>query len=139
LLFLLIRVGSVFHPWRLLAVPVGPARLLAHAAKYEPTFLGRQVVDGVPAAGVWVKNKQTGEVFAFGLDPARGFLPARLYGTTTDGLVIQYYLLEARECSNQRWFPGRVLKVRPPHKPGALFGVQEMKVLELDADDSLLR
>lgn len=113
----------------------GPDRFLARAAEFEPTFLGRHVIDGVPVVGVRFKYKQAGgELFEFWLDPARGFLPAYFNLTTTKGMVIKHFLMEAQECSQNRWFPSRILKIRPPNQESERFSVTELKVLELDAE-----
>lgn len=112
----------------------GPDRLLADTADYQPTFLGREVVNGVSAIGTRFLKKSVGEVFEFWLDGSRGFLPVRCNFTTTDGRVVQYHLLGARECSNGRWFPDRVLSITPPKEKSGTFHLRETQVLELDAD-----
>ena len=112
----------------------GPDRLLARTAEFEATFLGRQEIDGVSVVGLRFKNKKHHDVREFWLDPTRGFLPARFNYTRTDGVLIRHYLREARECSQHRWFPTKILQLRPPHKDATQFGVVEMEVLELDVD-----
>ena len=40
-----------------------------------------------------------------------------------------------RECSSQRWFPERTVKVSTPDKTGDLYDVSENKLIELNADE----
>lgn len=113
----------------------GPDRLLARPGDFEPTFLGRHVVDGIPALGIRFSSRQSNQVREFWLDPMRGFLPARIRFTASKNMVFHYYLMEGKEVSQNRWFPGRILRVKSPlNKDAARHEITEIKVVELDAD-----
>jgi hypothetical protein len=122
---------------------LGPDRLAANSNQWEANYIGLETADGKPAIAIGFRDKldvKYGQTRQFYLDPARGFLPARIdyhcrFYRTFDGQPkIQTILMQGRECSKQRWFPERSLNITVPENDGGEFRVVEIKVVELDVD-----
>ena len=71
---------------------------------------------------------------SFSLDASRGHLPIRVTTYWNDKPQSHLYVTHIRECSNQRWFPERIIDVDAPGKDREPFSVVEILVLDLDAD-----
>jgi hypothetical protein len=112
----------------------GPDVLLARPDEYEMQSDGMQELDGKPVLTIRIKNKKYDYVIGFSFDIGRGYLPIRRNLTFKGrGLKSQTFVTDIRECSNQRWFPERIVYVSTPDV-GDLYGVQEFQVLDFDAD-----
>lgn len=120
---------------------LGPETLLAQPEKFELAKVDLEDIEGVPVVVVRFDHKEafqlkeqlkTSQTFYF--DGGRGHIPVRIVVLYNDRPQTRTYVTEVRECSNQRWFPDRVVEVDTPAKADSLFNVSEFVVLELDAD-----
>lgn len=132
-------LGQVGHPpkkgsW-------GPEFYLAQNDLYELKSVDLEEIDGQPVITVRFDTRKVlqfdpplriAESFCF--DGAKGHLPIRLTTLWNDKPQSRRFVTHFRECSNQRWFPERVVVVDTPGKGVTLFTVFELQVLELDAD-----
>lgn len=125
-------------------VPTTPFRSLrfdfpsSNPEKYSliKSQVGQQ--SGVPVAVLrYASVKQPEYQRQFALDPARGYLPIEV-ATDIPNFpsqpAVRTFLRSAMECTAGRWFPERVTEVTVPQKPGNRYQVQEIAVLELNAD-----
>lgn len=111
----------------------GPGELSRNGL-FEMVGDGLEEIEGRPLVAVRFKDKQQDYVKRYWFDPERGYLPIRYEGWIDGKLKIRSFVTHVRECSNQRWFPERSVRVITPDKAGDLYDVWEVKLLELDAD-----
>lgn len=133
-------LGMIFGGHR---IRNGPKVWLKQPERFAFSVDGFQEVDGRPVITIRFKDKEIFRpgsdpaiVFSYiySFDPARGHLPIRVQMLWNGKPKSQTFVTHLRECSNQRWFPERYVKVATPDKEGALYDVREIKLLELDAD-----
>jgi hypothetical protein len=119
----------------------GPETFAAQQERYELAAVGLEEVEGRPVITVRFNDREVldfepplriAESFSF--DGGRGHVPIRITTFWNDKPQSRYYVTNLRECSNQRWFPERIVVVDTPSTPDGLFTVSEIQVLELDAD-----
>lgn len=111
----------------------GPDRRLAQPEKFEATFLGRKMWDDQLLVGIRFKYVEHQQTYEYWFDPARGYLPAIRQASNPHSLSTSY-LLDARECSNGRWFPTRVVSTVGGPQPGGAQYVSQIEVVELETD-----
>jgi hypothetical protein len=102
----------------------------AAKARGPEEFQGRNVL----TASVGMKEDELYSTIS--LDPARGFLPIHAFSIDPeqDGKrVYDAHIIEARECSGNRWFPTHWLVIWRPDG-GPPFDIEELRVTRLDAD-----
>ena len=118
-----------------------PDQILEKPEEWKPTFLGRTVINGMPAIGVQFDGRNGEHMFGsvqYFFNPAQGYLilhKKRTYSAKSSmprSSNEQVFLLEGRECSRQRWFPERAIVLLPTEQ--GKFMVREIKVLELEVD-----
>src|SRR5262249_10201188 len=122
---------------------LGPDRLDQNKIEWDAVFHGRRQIDDHAVFGIEFRNsrdKKTGQSIQFFLDPAQGYLPFRVHCNYASKPIVnghpkkQVFLMQARECGRERWFPERTLIIYTPDKAGDVYDVREIKVLELDVD-----
>lgn len=107
--------------------------------RFQGRFLGTPQINGVDVLVVTVGGTPgpTGEPVGpkFGFDPKRGYLPVYISDTSPESGKRWYeaHITEARQCTNDRWFPTRVVKIISPDT-GAPYEVEQITVLDLDVD-----
>jgi hypothetical protein len=134
--------GKPQGPFSMGSVGEGPAARDANRDQWEAVYHGRELVDNRTVFSVGFRGREAaaGISETFHLDPTQGYLPVKfIRGYKVKPLVdghpkTQVLLMNARECSRQRWFPERILAVDTPDKKGDAYDVREVKVLSLDAD-----
>lgn len=121
----------------------GPHNLDSDRGHWEAVYLGRRIIDGRTVFATEFRDRRRPDIgtsTCFFLDPSRGYLPARVNErykvkpTLSGEPKTQVFLIKARECSGQRWFPERTLIVDAPEHPGDRYDVKEIKVISLDVD-----
>jgi hypothetical protein len=69
------------------------------------------------------------------IDPAQGYLTSGIVTINDKGVEAPSFLLEAKKCSKDRWFPMRSVRVVPTTGPnGPTFFVRKIEVVELEVD-----
>jgi hypothetical protein len=121
---------------------MGPKR------EYAPGALLKEYSDGplsiAKTAHIQIHNRAMIElafadkgktVYRFFLDPQQGYLPKeaiRYAPKQTKEEVVHAYLLEAKECTRNRWFPMHTVRLLlPSRKP---VSVVDIRVTELEVD-----
>lgn len=108
---------------------------LAQSDAWEMSTDGLQELDRRPVVGIRFRNKRHGYVLQYFFDPERSYLPVRREYRTEGKVKSRIVVTHVRECSSQRWFPERTVKVSTPDKTGDLYDVSENKIIELNADE----
>ncbi len=100
---------------------------------------GEKLIDGQPVVDVtYIPVDNPDHIQrTFSLNVQRGYLPqqfiARMEKKDFQGIWYRSYLLEAKQCSHDRWFPMHSLRVIFPDKSPV--GVIDIRVTELDVDN----
>jgi len=115
----------------------GPAATIQRHLQQNPstlTFDGPQELNGLTLLRFSADEGPL--VFVYLVDPARGYLPIRIWFEDKQGTVLQKgCITKVRECSEGRWFPERcVLLWISGNEADGIHGVREVKLTELDAD-----
>jgi hypothetical protein len=117
-----------------------PTALLGYCAKGHASLSSRGTIafEGQPAVHALFAGKQWGEIEFF-FDPSRGYAPLMVSKRLISPEGKRYtesrtYLLEARGCSKQRWFPTHTATVHFPEAPGKLHSIVDLRVTELDVE-----
>ncbi len=101
--------------------------------------IGEKIVDNQPTVGITVvpSNDVDKTEKTFFLDAHQGFLPKqysyRMGGKHFQGEVVRAYLLEAKRCSGDRWFPIHTVRLMFPDKSPVT--VMDIRVTELDVEN----
>lgn len=117
----------------------GPDAMLREADKFKYTFVGMEDIQGQGVYTILFEHPHkdaSGKITRtdqyYSLDPARGYLPRR-HRWVFDGKEGSVtYLTHDRECSNQRWFPERLVTYFSGFDPPRL--VREFRLLDLEVD-----
>jgi hypothetical protein len=107
----------------------------ARAKQLPVKFQGQLDVEGRRAEVVTVDHGSYG-LTRYYFDPSRGYLLSRIdhVASTKQDIDITGLLVDARECSQARWFPTRFVQSQGRHLSTKLLGVWLIEVLELDVD-----
>jgi hypothetical protein len=95
-------------------------------------FLGLKSLNGVQGLAIELGNESILKTIFF--DSARGFLPV-YYSQSNRGAPsssFEYYITDASECSEGRWFPTRIVKFESLNSPH--LQCEEVVVTSLDVD-----
>jgi hypothetical protein len=117
----------------------GPGNLLGAALRGDRDWqLTRGRGEGTGAEHLHVAIGHPGKPkhIVYEFDPTRGCLPVIFSGcyagTTTRAYVV--HVTEITSCSNQRWFPKRIVLVNTPDAEQKTYPVETVEVVELDVD-----
>ncbi len=114
--------------------------MLRQTEKYDLSVIGLEEVFGRPVITIRFEDKAAHQGLAgpekhaqtYSFDAGQGHLPGRhawLFSGKQDSVT---YVTRARECSNQRWFPERIVIYFSNQKAPRM--VREIRVLDLEVD-----